>query len=52
MDFLKTPALKIQKCKESRGKLVQWGSEIPTCMDFEWSVFVWFSKGPDFEWFM
>ena len=28
------------------------GSEIRTCPDFEWSIFVGFLNGLDFEWFI
>ena len=30
---------------------LQWGSEIQTCPDFEWSIFVQSSNGLDFKWF-
>ena len=33
-----------------QGQPEQWGSEIRTCMDFEWSLRGWFMSGPDFEW--
>ena len=29
---------------------LQWGSEIGTPLDFEWSKRGWFAKGLDFEW--
>ena len=31
---------------------LQRGSEIRTCLDFEWSIFVRFSNGPYFGWFI
>ena len=42
--------------QNSNGKIstiqIQWGSEIQTCPDLEWSIFVRFSNGLDFEWFI
>ena len=29
---------------------LQWGSEIRTRLDFEWSKRGWVPNGPDFEW--
>ena len=29
---------------------IQWGSEIRTSLDFEWSNRGWVAKDPDFEW--
>ena len=29
---------------------IQWGSEIWTSLDFEWSKKGWVADGPDFEW--
>ena len=29
---------------------IQWGSEIQTCLDFEWLKRGWVANGPDFEW--
>ena len=31
-------------------KFIQWGPEIWTSLDFEWSKRGWVSNGPDFEW--
>ena len=31
---------------------IQWGSEIQTRLDFEWSKRGWVVNGPDFEWDM
>ena len=31
-------------------KCIQWGSEVRTCLGFEWSKRGMFTKGPDFEW--
>ena len=30
-------------------KMIQWGSEIRTSLDFEWSKRGWVANGPDFE---
>ena len=30
--------------------VVQWGSEIRTSLDFEWSTRGWVANGLDFEW--
>ena len=32
------------------GKLIQWGFEIRTSLDFESSKRGWVAKGPDLEW--
>ena len=37
---------------EKSGLWIQWGSEIRSCPDFKWSIFVRFSNGPDSKWFI
>ena len=36
--------------KDCQSGIVQWGSEIHTSPDFEWSKRVWFANSLDFKW--
>ena len=40
----------VAKTKMSENFTLQWGSEIRTSLDFEWSKRGWVTNGPDFEW--
>ena len=35
---------------DNSGRGLQWGSEIRTSLEFEWSKRGWVSNVPDFEW--
>ena len=40
----------VQQPRDVRHCLLQWGSEIQTCLDLKWSKRGWFANGPDLEW--
>ena len=50
MEVKLSRALTFYKYKSFIQCVVQWGSEIPTSLNFEWLKRVWFANGLDFEW--